>query len=336
MFRSIGSETVMHRNFEAAYDYASAAVQRGVDGERLIALVLGPPRSGKTEVSNLLIEDFAAAEGDGARSVPLIRIVTPVRPTKKTMAEAIVGALDARNYGRLTADQLTVRVKFLLKAVGTRVILFDEVQHIVERNLPKSWYEVADWLKTLSDELNITLVLFGLPSARQMIDVNSQLRDRSDPAYLLYPYNWNHQEDVGEFCRCLLAAGQSLSDQQWAVPDFAEMDVVRRFYAASGGRYGMVVKLLDTAMYLGRRTKNLSAEVLYEAYQQSICTTDERPNPFDASTHLTDSLLVQYYVALLNESGMRVVSDKKNNAGMRTGRAAALNQACLTSQWAGH
>ena len=48
MFKSIGAETVMHENFNAAYEYAFVAAKRGVNGERLIALVLGPPRSGKT------------------------------------------------------------------------------------------------------------------------------------------------------------------------------------------------------------------------------------------------------------------------------------------------
>ncbi|WP_417315946.1 TniB family NTP-binding protein [Cycloclasticus pugetii] len=311
MFKSIGSETVMHQHFQAAYDYASVAARRGVDGERLISLVLGPPRSGKTDICNMLVQDLKPAPQEGARSVPVIRVVTPVRPTKKTMAEAIVGALDTRTFGRQTADQLTARAKFLLNAVGTRVILFDEVQHIVERNSAKSWYEVADWLKTLSDDLNLTLILFGLPSARQIIEVNNQLRDRSDSPYLLYPYNWNRQEDVTEFCRCLLAARQYLGDLGWSVPDFTDLGLVRRFYASSSGRYGMVVKLLDTSMHVARRSKIMSLNVFHEAHRLSIYSQPDVPNPFDPkiqpAERLTDSLLVRYYADLLNESDMRVL-----------------------------
>jgi hypothetical protein len=315
MFKSIGAETVMHENFNAAYEYASVAAKRGVNGERLIALVLGPPRSGKTEVSHLLLQDFKPDASDGLKRIPVIRVVTPVRPTKKTMAEAIVGALDNRYFGRQTADQLTARAKLLLKTVGTRVILFDEVQHIVERNSSKSWYEVADWLKTLSDDLSLTLILFGLPSARQIVEVNGQLRDRSDPAYLLYPYNWNQSADVTEFCRCLLAAGQYLVNLGWSMPNFSDLDLVRRFYASSRGRYGMVVKLLDTAMHVAQRSKVMSLEVFHEAHRLSIYSHEDVPNPFDPqmqpADHLSDSLLVQYYVELLKESGMRVLRKEK-------------------------
>lgn len=325
MFVSLASEKIMHRNFNTAYEYVHGIVSRGVQGERLITLLLGPPRAGKSLILQLLLEDFPLRTQDGHRVIPVIRVPTPVRPTKKAMAEAIVEALDSRKYGRQSADQMTSRARFLLTVAQTRVIIFDEIQHVVERHSSKSWYEVADWLKTLSDELNLTLVLVGLPSAREIITVNHQLRDRADPAHILYPYNWNRKPDIAEFCRCLLSVGEILVQQGWRVPNLSDLGLVRRFYASSLGRYGMVVKLLDTARHIAQSSQVITADTLYHAHRLSIGTDAEGANPFDPDAVLEDSVLVQRYVALLNESGLSVTSAAKgrkssakaNGAGYR-------------------
>lgn len=322
MFVSLASEKVMHRNFNAAYEYVHGIVSRGIQGERLIGLLLGSPRGGKSLVVQMVLEDFPLRTQDGQRAIPVIRVPTPVRPTKKAMAEAIVEVLDSRKYGRLNADQVTARARFLLSVAQTRVIIFDEIQHVVERHSAKSWYEVADWLKTLSDELNLTLVLVGLPSAREIITVNHQLRDRADPAHILYPYNWNRRPDIAEFCRCLLSVGQILVQQGWQVPDLSDLDLVRRFYASSLGRYGMVVKLLDTARHIARSSQAITADTLYHAHRLSIGTDVEGPNPFDPEVVLEDSVLVQRYVALLNESGLSVSSERSAAKGRKSAAKA--------------
>lgn len=325
MFVSLASEKIMHRNFNAAYEYVHSIVSRGILGERLIALLLGLPRVGKSLILQLLREDFPFRTQDGHRLIPVIRVPTPVRPTMKGMAEAIVEVLDSRKYGRQSADQMTARARFLLSVAQTRVILFDDIQHVVERHSAKSWYEVADWLKTLSDELNLTLVLVGLPSAREIITVNHQLRDRADPAHILYPYNWNRKADIAEFCRCLLSVGEILVQQGWRVPDLSDLELVRRFYASSLGRYGMVVKLLNTARHIARSSQVITADTLFHAHRLSIGTDAEGPNPFDPDVVLEDSVLVQRYVALLNESGLSIRSERSAAKGRKS--AAKANDA---------
>lgn len=118
------------------------------------------------------------------------------------IAEAIISALDTRRYGRYSVEQATARAVFLLGTAKVRVLLFDEIQHVVERNTETSWYEVADWLKNLSEALNLSLLFVGLPTAREMLSVNHQLRDWAISLYIIYPYNWNQPGDIHEFCRC--------------------------------------------------------------------------------------------------------------------------------------
>jgi len=322
----------MHQHFQAAYDYSREVVERALAGERQIAFLLGATRSGKTLVSDLLLEDFPQQTLQGQQSFPVIRVPTPTRPTKKAMAEAILGQLDSRRYGRYSTDQATTRAVYLLRAAQVRVVLFDEVQHIVERNTSKSWYEIADWLKALSDELQLSLLLVGLPMAREIIEVNHQLRDRAAPPHILFPYNWNRPEDIAEFCRCLLSISQVLAAQGYQVPDMANLDLVRRCYASSVGRYGMVVKLFEEARHRAGTSRSITLSTLFEAHRLSIATNATAENPFAPDADLPDSVLVQRYVALLNESGLSV-TDRSSKAALPmktaplTGRAAGARGA---------
>lgn len=320
MFQPLSTQRVMHEQFQRAYDFACDIVERSKDGERLIAFLLGIQRQGKTLVSELLLQDSPAYSVQGVQVIPIVRVVTPTRPTKKSMAEAIIAALDKRCYGRYTADQATARAIFLLKTAQVRVLLFDEIQHVVERNTAKSWYEVADWLKTLSDELRLSLLLIGLPAAREILSVNHQLRDRAITPHIIYPYNWNCPQDIVQFCRCLVSISNLLAQQGYVVPSMRNIDLVRRCYAATHGRYGMVVKLFEEARHQAQKAKvmTISVETLADAFRVSL-GDEVNGNPFEADADLSDSVLVQRYVALLSESGLRAPRQKqkqKNVSGV--------------------
>jgi hypothetical protein len=321
MFQSLSTERVMHQQFQRAYDFARGIVERSVGGERLIALLLGPPRLGKSLVGELLLQDFPAYPGQGVQVIPIVRVVTPTRPTKKSMAEAIINALDTRRYGRYSADQATARAVFLLETAQVRILLFDEIQHVVERNTAKSWYEVADWLKTLSDELNLSLLLIGLPAAREILSVNHQLRDRATTPHIIYPYNWNRPEDIAEFCRCLMSVSNVLVQQGYVLPSMTNIDLVRRCYAATHGRYGMVVKLFEEARHQAQKAKlkAITVQTLADAFRVSLGDEEDVGNPFEADAELNDSVMVKRYIALLNEAGLRAPRQnraQKNASGM--------------------
>lgn len=313
MFQPLSTERVMHQQFQMAYDFARGIVVRSIDGERLIALLLGIPRLGKSLVSDLLLEDFPAQSVQGEQSIPIIRVVTPTSPTKKSMAEAIIDTLDSRRYGRFSADQATARAMFLLERAQVRILLFDEIQHVVERNTSKSWYEIADWLKVLSDKLNLSLLLIGLPKAREIFSENDQLRTRVRPAHIIYPYNWNQPDDIAEFCRCLLSVSQLLSKQGYELPNMTDLDLVRRCYAATDGRYGMVIKLFEEARHLAKKAKSkiITRNTLHDAYRASIAADGDTSNPFASDAELSDSVLVQRYVELLNQSGLRAARPRR-------------------------
>jgi hypothetical protein len=313
MFQPLSTQRVMHEQFQRAYDFARDIVERSIDEECLTAQLLGLPRMGKSLISKLLLEDFPPRLVDGVQLITIVRVATPTRPTKKSMAEAIISALDNRRYGRFSTAQATERAAFLLDAAKVRVLLFDEIQHVVERNDEKSRYEIADWLKGLSEKLNLSLLLIGLPMAREILSVNPQVRDRAITPHTIYPYNWNRPEDIAEFCRCLLAISGVLTQQGFVLPPMTDIDLVRRCYAATQGRYGMVVKLFEEARHQAQKAKvkTITVQTLEDAFRVSFVVVEVTSNPFEAGADLSDSVLVQRYVALLNESGLRAPRQQK-------------------------
>lgn len=304
---SLANHTLLHRNFIAAYDAVLAIVHRALNGEKLIGAVWASSRNGKSTLAMRVTSEFPARSEEGRRIVTVIYVTTPVRPTKKNLAEALLEMLDARAYGRQSADQATARLRLLLRSAQTRVIILDEVQHIVERHAARGAYEVADWLKTLSDELGLTLILLGLPSAQSILDGNPQLRERANVPHLFYPYNWNDSADRTEFRRCLLTLGRLLQEQGWECSDWSDLQWARRFYASSVGRYGMLVKLLDCAKALAQSSslRQISLKILQQAHDISIATGVLSQNPFDPEVALDDTVLVRCFVEILTEAGLK-------------------------------
>ncbi len=319
MNSSLATQALLHRNFSAAYEVVLAIVHRALRGEKLIGAVWAPSRNGKSTLAMRATSEFPARYEEGRRIVPVMYVTTPVRPTKKTLAEALLEVLDARAYGRQSADQATARLRLLLRSAQTRVIILDEFQHVVERHAARGAYEVADWLKTLSDELGLTLILLGLPAAQAILDGNPQLRERANVPHVFYPYNWNYSADRTEFRRCLLTLGRLLQEQGWECSDWSDLQWARRFYASSVGRYGMLVKLLDCAMALTSSSRQISLEILQQAHDISIATGVLSQNPFGPETALDDSVLMKCFVEILSEAGLK---PRKQSASLAVEREA--------------
>ncbi|MDO3559806.1 TniB family NTP-binding protein [Ralstonia pseudosolanacearum] len=65
----------------------------------------------------------------------------------------------------------------LLRNLQTEVLILDEAQHLVDYKRNTA-YETADWIKSLMNESDVTVVLVGLKRTQQLLWANEQLRRR--------------------------------------------------------------------------------------------------------------------------------------------------------------
>ncbi|WP_277302669.1 TniB family NTP-binding protein, partial [Pseudomonas viridiflava] len=103
-----------------------------------------------------MLQDHPQQIVNGVRQMPMVRVMTPVNPTRRSLPIALLEALKCPRYGRSSSEELTRMACDLIKITGTRVLVFDEMQHFVERGSKTAAREAADWLKVLGEEMNLT------------------------------------------------------------------------------------------------------------------------------------------------------------------------------------
>ncbi|HFH4390831.1 TniB family NTP-binding protein [Pseudomonas aeruginosa] len=298
-------QLIEHMHFTAALDRAESMIQRALAGESLILPILGPTRVGKTELISAVIKSYPEAVIEGVRRQRVVRVMTPVKPSRRSLPEAVLAALGARRYGRASADELTARVCDLLRIVDTRVLIFEEMQHFVENMSSTATREAADWLKVVAEELRMSVLMIGLPISAQILVRNEQLRDRAEAIHEFRPYSWEKSYERQEFRRTLLGVSEALIEGGWSVPAPHCLEFSRRVYGSCLGRVGMLIKLFNTAEHLAR-DRVIDYDCLFAAHAQAIGTGFLQFNPFDRSRELVDSLLLEGYVRMLREAHMSV------------------------------
>ena len=181
-----------------------------------------------------------------------------------------------------STERCPERLIVLLKKVGTTMIIIDEFQHFYDKASHKIQHHVADWLKTLVDRARIALVVAGLPSCMSVISQNEQLSGRFTGAIRMPRFDWQKEDERGQFASILEAFQEMLPEYQF--PDLASDEMAFRFYCATGGLVGYIAKILRQAiwdaLFNNRTVVDLSH--LAEAYDEAVWqrSSFDSINPF--------------------------------------------------------
>ena len=113
-----------------------------------IVRVPGPSRVGKSSLIATLKRDYPEARIDGRRHVPVLVVSVPQAATVKLLPKSVLHALGIDVTSSKTAAAMSDLMVKQLRLAGTRVIIFDEISHLVDegsRVLPRA---AGDWLKS--------------------------------------------------------------------------------------------------------------------------------------------------------------------------------------------
>lgn len=240
---------VPHARYVAAYKQVKTAIECAGD-EGICIPLLGPTRTGKTDLLDKLSKEFAGRGVGAVDHVAATGIaVGTIRP-KPNDAELYAAVLRAANAQIGVRDRLSTLQNRMLRLVpGNRIktIALDEASHCVEPSANLNRRAAADHFKHIIDTTKSVLILAGLPKLQALLDQNEQLAARSMATVELLPYRWHEPEDREEFLAFVLSTFDYIADRG-ATLEFDPDDMARRLYAASGGRVGVVVNLLETAL----------------------------------------------------------------------------------------
>src|SRR5437870_1978618 len=156
-------------------------------------LIVGNTNAGKTMLANRFVQLHPADDnpnGDAA-IVEVLAIQAPPGPDEGRFYNAILEALFAPYNPRERVAQKQVQVLRILKQIGLRMLIIDEVHNVLTGPVTKQ-RQFLNVLKYLRNDLQIPLAGFGTKDALPAVQAEPQLANPVEPAS---SPRWQRNED---------------------------------------------------------------------------------------------------------------------------------------------
>jgi hypothetical protein len=301
----------------ARYDAAMAALRDAIKlagAHGTCIPLLGPTRVGKTDLVEAICNELVTESAGPGYMLPtpdLIQGFIRPKPNDAEIYAAIIRAIGARVAPNTKLAVLQDRVQELVYQRGIKYIVLDECSHCAEPGANLTRRAAADHIKTVIDQSGAVVILTGLPKFQRLIDQNEQLSARSMASIYLLPYRWSDQEDRQEFVAVTYSIFDHLEDVGIEL-EFDPLDMTRRLYAATGGRVGLVVELIEAALK-GRLTLEvLSRQDLQKGASTRLQTSSDMPAIF-APEVPQDTVLARSYAMVMRDAGLRLPNPNSAN-----------------------
>lgn len=168
-----------------------------------IERVPGPSGVGKSSIVATLARKYPESRVEGRRYIPVLIVRVPQSATAKLLPKSVLAALGITVAARTTAGAMFDLMLTQLRLACTRVIIFDEISHLVDEGSRVPPRAASDWLKALTDTSNMTLILFGIPRLERLFSANEQLRRRARPARYFRPYDPGETTQMEAYTSCV-------------------------------------------------------------------------------------------------------------------------------------
>jgi hypothetical protein len=210
-------------------------------------LVVGETNNGKTMIASRFQRLHPAADNANGDHVvvPVLLVQAPPAPDESRFYGAILEALAAPYKPRGSVEEKQIQVLRLLRAVQLRVLIIDEIHHILARHIAKQRHFLYV-LKYLGNELKIPLVGVGTIDAVRAMQTDPQMVSRFEPVALP---RWEMNRD---FQTLLASFERTLPLQQPS--RLAEPAMAAKLLALSEGTIGELFSLLIAATVRAIRT----------------------------------------------------------------------------------
>jgi hypothetical protein len=234
--------------------------------------IFAPSHSGKSMAAQMYIETKIVEEAIRRKLFPadtplceiarrqrlVLHVTLSASATPKSLASDILMALGDKRAERGTATGLLARSYDLMQAVGTELLIVDEIQHLsptrgrknvkIARAFEQST-SVTDTLKTMMIRGLVPMVFIGVNEARHLLFNDEQLANRRRLELDFGCLNYGHQRERKIFEYYCAFLGAMLREQRLfrSEVDLLTNGVAACLHAVSGGRIGLVSRLVERA-----------------------------------------------------------------------------------------
>lgn len=222
-------------------------------------LIVGDTNNGKTMLAQRFKSLHPAIDNPVGNGIiaPVLLVQAPPVPDEGRFYNAILELLFAPYRPSERVDKKQFQVIKLLRYIGLKILIIDEVHHILAGNMnrQKAFLNV---IKYLGNELEISIVGVGTKDAFRALQTDPQLANRFEPITLpRWEMDVNFQRLLASFERMLPLKKAS---------NLAQHELASTLYAMSEGYIGELSRLLSEASTLAIRsnTEQISAKLLQQ------------------------------------------------------------------------
>lgn len=200
-------------------------------------LLVGDSNNGKTAILDKFKQKNLSYVDEDIRVIsPVVLVQAPPEPDERRFYNAILEVLYAPYRTSEKLDSRYLRVKKLLLNLKTKVLIIDEIHHVLAGS-PSKQRKFLNVIKHLSNDLQICLVCAGTKLAFNAIQSDQQLANRFDPRILP---RWNN--DI-ELKRLLVSFEALLPLKEESL--LIEPSMSNKILSLSDGLIGEIAKILE-------------------------------------------------------------------------------------------
>jgi type II secretory pathway predicted ATPase ExeA len=230
-------------------------------------LIVGDTNNGKTILANRFFSSnhpFTRDE-DKVYIAPVVYTQAPPKPDERRFYSGILDRLSSPHRIKDRIEHLQKQVFFVLKSSETRVLVIDEIHHILAGNMAaqRSFLNV---IKYLANELQIVIVAIGTRDALAALSTDPQLSNRFEPVVLP---KWSMNEEYQR----LLASMEYLTPLKKA-SHLANEDLARKILGLSEGTIGEISSIV-------KKSAILAIKQGYEQITKKIIESIDYTSPSD-------------------------------------------------------
>lgn len=203
-------------------------------------LIVGDTNNGKTMILLKFLRLHRPQDNPDGDAIiyPVMIIQSPSVPDEGRIYNAILQALHSPFNEKDHPDKKRHMVITQLRAVGLKVLVFDEMQDMIAGN-PKKQRQCLNTIKYLGNELQIPIVGAGIKEVYNFLASDPQLSNRFDPVELPH---W----EIGDDYMDLLASFEMVLPLK-KPSNLAEDSLAIKLLGMSGGLIGELSTILQKA-----------------------------------------------------------------------------------------
>lgn len=211
-------------------------------------LIMGETNNGKTVLVNRFFKSHLPfiRDEDNVFIAPVVYVQAPPKPDEKRFYNSILDALAIPFKYNDRADKQQYQVIQVLKHMETKVLIIDEIQHILAGTMTNQ-RTFLNVIKYLSNELKIVIVAVGTKDAYNAINADPQLGNRFEPSPLP---KWKLNE---EYLRLLISFEQMIPLK--LPSNLIKEEIATKILTMGEGKIGEISTILKKAAVLAIKSK---------------------------------------------------------------------------------